>query len=230
MESRRLGAPPAVHGGRPLVSLLLGIDIGTTATKAILLDPERGLVAESQRHVTLNSPHAGWAEEDVDDWWANVVSLCRELAPHGDIGAVGVSGMVPCVILQDASGRAIGRSIQQNDARAVAEIDELRMRLGGARVLERTGSAITQQSVGPTLIWLQRHAPEAWSRARTIAGSYDTIARMLTGCRPSNRTGRSRAAFTTSAPAPGRRTSVRLPGSTRRSCRRSDDPTRLSAP
>lgn len=163
------------------MSLLLGIDIGTTATKAILLDPERGLVAESERHVTLHSPHAGWAEEDVDEWWANVVSLCRELAPRGEIGAVGVSGMVPCVILQDATGRAIRRSIQQNDARAVTEIEELRTRLEGAGVLERTGSAITQQSVGPTLMWLQRHEPEAWSRARTIAGSYDTITRMLTG-------------------------------------------------
>jgi xylulokinase len=163
------------------MSLLLGIDIGTTATKAILLDPERGLVAESERHVTLHSPHAGWAEEDVDEWWANVISLCTELAPRGEIGAVGVSGMVPCVILQDAAGRAIRRSIQQNDARAVTEIDELRTRLEGARVLERTGSAITQQSVGPTVMWLQRNEQEAWSRTRTIAGSYDTIARMLTG-------------------------------------------------
>ncbi len=163
------------------MSLLLGIDIGTTATKAILLDPDRGLVAESERQVTLHSPHAGWAEEDVDEWWANVVSLCHELAPRGEIVGVGVSGMVPCVILQDAAGRVIRRSIQQNDARAVVEIDELRTRLEGARVLERTGSAITQQSVGPTLMWLRRHEPEAWSRTRTIAGSYDTIARMLTG-------------------------------------------------
>jgi xylulokinase len=53
--------------------------------------------------------------------------------------------------------------------------------LDGARVLERTGSAITQQSVGPTLMWLARHEPEAWSQTRTVAGSYDTIARMLTG-------------------------------------------------
>jgi xylulokinase len=163
------------------MSLLLGIDIGTTATKAILLDPDRGLVAESERRVTLHSPHAGWAEEDVDEWWANVVSLCHELAPRDEIAAVGVSGMVPCVILQDSAGRAIRRSVQQNDARAVTEIDELRVRLEGARVLERTGSAITQQSVGPTVMWLQRHEPEAWSRTRTIAGSYDTIARMLTG-------------------------------------------------
>lgn len=163
------------------MSLLLGIDIGTTATKGILLDPDRGLVAESERHTTLYSDHPGWAEEDVDEWWSNVVSLCRELTARGEVAAVGVSGMVPTVILQDADGRAIRRSIQQNDARAVTEIDELRARLDGARVLERTGSAITQQSVGPTLLWLQRHEPEAWRRTRSIAGSYDTIVRMLTG-------------------------------------------------
>jgi xylulokinase len=163
------------------VSLLLGIDIGTTATKGIVLDPALGLVAESERPSALYSDQPGWAEEDVDQWWSNVVSLCHELVEGRDIAAVGVSGMVPCVILHDAQGRPIRRSIQQNDARAGIEIEELRSRLEGARILERTGSAITQQSVGPTLMWLQRHEPDVWARSLTIAGSYDTIVRMLTG-------------------------------------------------
>jgi xylulokinase len=163
------------------LSLLLGIDIGTTATKAILLDPSRGLAGEAERPATLHSDHPGWAEEETGEWWSNVASLCRELADGRDVAAVGVSGMVPCVILHDADGRPIRRSIQQNDARAGVEIEELRAQLEGARVLERTGSAITQQSVGPTLMWLRHHEAEAWSRTRTITGSYDTIVRMLTG-------------------------------------------------
>lgn len=163
------------------MSLLLGIDIGTTATKAILLDPSRGLVGEAERPATLHSDHPGWAEEDPAEWWSNVASLCRDLAGGRDIAAIGVSGMVPCVILHDRTGRPIRRSIQQNDARAGVQIEELRAALPDARVLERTGSAITQQSVGPTLLWLQRHEPEAWARTRTIAGSYDTIVRLLTG-------------------------------------------------
>ncbi len=163
------------------MSLLLGIDVGTTATKAILLDPEAGLVAEGARPTTLHADRPGWAEEDVEQWWANVVDLCRELVPGREIAAVGVSGMVPCVILADADGRPIRRSIQQNDARAVDEIRELDRLLADALVLERTGSAITQQSVGPTALWLQRNEPEAWARTRTIAGSYDTIVRILTG-------------------------------------------------
>jgi xylulokinase len=163
------------------MSLLLGIDIGTTATKAILLDPALGLVAGAELPTTLHSGHPGWAEEEVDEWRTNVVALCRELVPGREIAAVGVSGMVPCVVLLDANGRAIRRSIQQNDARATIEIPEVAARLASARVLERTGSAITQQSVAPTVLWLQRHEPLAWARTRTIAGSYDTIAGWLTG-------------------------------------------------
>jgi xylulokinase len=163
------------------VSHLLGIDIGTTATKAILLEPDRGPVAEAERPVQLHSPHPGWAEEDTDQWWRNVRELVRELAADREVAGVGFSGMVPCVILLDADGGVLRRSIQQNDARAVDEIRELRQRLGDARVLERTGSPITQQSVGPTLMWLAKHEPDSWSRARTVLGSYDLMAFRLTG-------------------------------------------------
>lgn len=163
------------------MTLLLGIDIGTTATKAVVLDAGRGLIAQAERPTTLYSDRPGWAEEDPDAWWANVVSICGELTRGHDIAAVGVSGMVPCVVLQDGDGRPIRRSIQQNDARTGVEIESLRRRLATARILERTGSAITQQSVGPKLLWLQEHDPEAWARTRSVAGSYDTVVRMLTG-------------------------------------------------
>lgn len=163
------------------MTFLLGIDIGTTATKGVLLDSARGLVAAAERPAVLHVDRPGWAEEEVGEWWTNVASLSRVLAGGREIAAIGVSGMVPTVILHDSDGRSVRPSIQQNDARAGVEIEELRTRLAGARVLERTGSSITQQSVAPTLMWLQRHEPEAWARTQTVAGSYDTIVRMLTG-------------------------------------------------
>jgi xylulokinase len=164
------------------VTVLLGIDVGTTATKAILLDPDEGVVGEALRPTTLSSPYPGWAEEEVGEWWRNVASVARQLLREARRpAAVGVSGMVPCVVLLDEGGRPLRPSIQQNDARASEEIVELEGRLADARVLERTGSAITQQSVGPKLLWLQRHEPEVWARARTILGSYDTIVALLTG-------------------------------------------------
>ncbi len=166
------------------MTLLLGIDVGTSATKAVLVDPAGRVVAQAERPAELHSPRAGWAEEDPGEWWGNVCELCRELCwhlPAGAVGAVGVSGMVPAVVLLDDAGRPLRRSIQQNDARAEAEVAELREALTGADVLGRTGSAVTQQSVGPTALWLARHEPALWARARTVLGSYDYVAFRLTG-------------------------------------------------
>jgi xylulokinase len=165
------------------VTLLLGVDIGTTATKAILLDPSEGVVGEASCSTTIHSPRPGWAEEDPMEWWENIGAAVRQLLRHGsrELAAVGVSGMVPCVVLLDERGNPLRRSIQQNDARAAEEIAELQSRLSAARLLERTGSALTQQSVGPKLLWLQRWEPGVWSRVHTILGSYDAMVALLTG-------------------------------------------------
>ncbi len=164
------------------MAVLLGIDIGTTATKAVMLDPARGLIAQAAQSVTLHSDEPGWAEEHVEDWWANLCALTVELVTrHGQPDAVGVSGMVPCVVLLDPDGRPLRRSIQQSDARATAEIEELQTELADADILGRTGSPVTQQSVAPTIRWLARHEPDALAAAATICGSYDVMVRMLTG-------------------------------------------------
>ena len=81
------------------MSVFLGIDIGTTATKGVLLHPLRGIVAEAEAPSTLNSPRAGWAEEDPQEWWRNVAAVTRAcLAQAGfsgdEVSAIGVSGMV----------------------------------------------------------------------------------------------------------------------------------------
>jgi xylulokinase len=165
------------------MSVLLGIDVGTTGTKSILLDSERGVIAEAERPTQLRSLHPGWAEEDTAEWWANVCATTRELVDGVAIAAVGVSGMVPCTIPLGEDGEPLRWSIQQNDARSVTEVEELRRRLAGTHVLERTGSAVTQQSTGPRLLWLAEHEPDVWSRTRTLVGSYDFVTMRLTGAR-----------------------------------------------
>jgi xylulokinase len=167
--------------GESSTRYLLGVDIGTTATKAVLLEPRGGSIAEAERPTLLHSDRPGWAEEDVEEWWANVAAVTRELVGDRDVAAVGVSGMVPCVVLLDEAGRPIRRSIQQNDARAGAEITDLRTRLADADILGRTGSGITQQSVGPKVAWLRAHDAASLRMARTLQGSYDAIVTFLTG-------------------------------------------------
>ena len=173
-----------------MATLVLGIDVGTTSTKVVLADPAAGVVAQASEPVALSSPHPGWAEADPAQWWANLAALVPAVlaaasaatgkpVTAADIAAVATTGMVPAVIPADDAGRPLRSAILQNDARATAEIRELAAALPGLDFVARTGSALTQQSVGPTLLWLARHEPDAWAAAATVQGSYDWLATRL---------------------------------------------------
>lgn len=165
---------------------LLGIDIGTTGTKLLLVDTAGGITAEINLTSTLQSPQANWAEEDPGEWWDNICSgvpeiLIKASVDPSHILAVGVSGMVPATILVGGDGRPLRRSIQQNDARSIIEIDEFKARVDEQDVFRRTGSAITQQSIGPKLLWLAKNEPDVFAQTVWVMGSYDYINYRLTG-------------------------------------------------
>ncbi len=167
--------------------LTLGLDIGTTSTIGILVDTEAGSsLATASRPVDLFAEHPGWAEEDPEQWWRNVGEVCRELLAVTGVGteavaAVGVTGMLPAVVLLDRDGVVIRRSIQQSDGRTGAEVEELRRQVDEAAFLARTGQGVTQQLVVPKLRWLRRHEPDAFARIATVLGSYDYVNVRLTG-------------------------------------------------
>jgi xylulokinase len=172
-----------------MASLVLGLDVGTTSTKAVLADPVTGTVlAQASAMCYLSSPHAGWAEADPAQWWHNVCGLVPRVLEEArvsaaDIAAVATTGMVPAVVVTDAAATPLRPAILQNDARAVREIRELSDKLGHLDLVTLTGSALTQQSVAPTLLWLQRNEPDVWSRTMRVFGSYDWLAVAL-GARP----------------------------------------------
>jgi xylulokinase len=170
-------------------SQAIGLDIGTTGVKGVLIDRNGLILAEATVAHDLSSPRAGWAEESPEDWWHGALEALRLLAASPAcvpdvIGAIGVSGMVPALVMLDAAGQPVRRSIQQNDARAAAEVEELTRELDQARLYARTGGFTNQQQIAPRLRWVERHEPEAWQRARTILGSYDYITARLTGIDP----------------------------------------------
>jgi xylulokinase len=164
--------------------LLLGIDIGSSGVKAVLLDPDQGIIASSNFDVDQYSEYPGWSEADPLQWWNALPVLIAQLlesatASSADVKALAVSGMVPAVLVLDAKTRPLRRAILQNDARATAEIKEIRQKLGELDLLGLTGSVLSQQSVAPTALWLSRHEPAVWSSAVSIVGSYDWLAIML---------------------------------------------------
>ncbi len=170
--------------GVPEGRLLIGIDLGSSGVKAVLLDAEIGILASATHDVALFSDHEGWAEADPNEWWRAVCSLVPRLlaaapAAKSDVAAVAVSGMVPAVLALDGHGAPLRRAILQNDARATKEIDEVRTALGDLDLLSLSGSVLSQQSVAPTALWLARHEPDVWERTASIVGSYDWMALAL---------------------------------------------------
>jgi xylulokinase len=163
--------------------LLLGLDIGTTSTIGILIDDRGGTVAVESRPVTFHSDHANWAEEDTEEWWRNVGEICRVLVAKAgdDIAAVGVTGMLPAVILLDRTGRPLRRSIQQNDARATVELEDYRAAMDESAFLSLTGTGYSQQLVGPKLMWLRTHEPDVFAQATHVLGASDYITYRLSG-------------------------------------------------
>lgn len=167
----------------------IGVDIGTTGVKAALIDVDGRLLGSATVEHDLHSPHTGWAEEDPAAWIEGAITALRQLVAHPEydptgIAAIGVSGMVPAMVLLDREGRPVRPSIQQNDARAVAEVEELKSRIDQDRLYQLTGGYTNQQHIAPRLLWVQRHEPDAWQRTRTILGSYDLVTAWLCDADP----------------------------------------------
>jgi xylulokinase len=156
----------------------IGIDIGTTGTKTVLLDTTRGIVATATRETALHSSGPGIAEADTEQWRAGVAESIREVlttsgvAP-AEVGALSTSGMVPAVVPVDEHGNPLRRAILQNDARAHREVAVLADKLSTVDLVTMTGSALTQQSVAPTVMWLREHEPDVYARTAHWLGSYD---------------------------------------------------------
>lgn len=163
---------------------VLGIDIGTTAVKAIALGADQRAIASGTAAHDLRSPRPGWAEGDPAAWWENAVEATRQVGgalPLEAVAAVGVSGMVPALVLLDAGGRVLRPAIQQNDARAAAEIEWLARHLDGDAFFRATGQPLSQQLVPPRLLWLREHEPAVYRAIHRMLGSYDYVTWRLTG-------------------------------------------------
>ena len=165
--------------------LLMGIDIGTSSSKGVLVRPDGTIVASAERGHDLSLPKPGWAEHDAEQiWWADFRSICADLLKQADgaVVALCVSGIGPCLLAADDHGDPLRPAVLYGiDTRAAQEIEELTQRYGAERILERCGSLLTSQAVGPKLLWLQHHEPQVWQRTRQLLMASSFIVERLTG-------------------------------------------------
>lgn len=168
-----------------MAEVYLGIDIGTSSSKGVLVTGEGRVVARASREHGTSTPHPGWVEHDAETvWWADFLALTRQLVGACDsrIAGLAVSGIGPCLLPADASGTPLRPAILYGvDTRAGAEITELTEELGAGKILLRGGTPLSSQAVGPKLRWLARHEPAVWERTEMLLMASSYLVHRLTG-------------------------------------------------
>lgn len=163
----------------------LGVDIGTSSSKGVLVDVDGGILASATRAHDVDRPRTGWVEMDGAVWWDEFVAIARELlagVPAAEIVGVGVSGMGPCVLLADERDDPVRSAILYGvDTRSTAQVERLTRELGIDEITRVGGSTLTSQAGGPKIAWVADEEPEAWARARRLYMPASWLARKLTG-------------------------------------------------
>lgn len=165
--------------------LFLGLDVGTSGVKAVLVDPAGNVAASSTVALTLQTPKPGWAEQDPDAWWTASVTAIREVcgkAATGNVAAVGVSGQMHSSVFLDRAGKVIRPALLWCDGRTTAECREIEQRVGGEeRLRDLASNPALEGFTLPKVLWLRNHEPAAFERLATVFLAKDYIRYRLTG-------------------------------------------------
>lgn len=166
--------------------LLLGLDIGTTGTRALLVDEEGHVVASAVSEYPLYTPQPQWAEQDPADWWQATIEATRAaLARAGvsgeAVGGVGLSGQMHGVVLLDEHDEVLRPSIIWCDQRSQAQCDWITERVGAQRLIELTCNPALTGFSAPKLLWIRDNEPHTYERGRKFLLPKDYIRFKLTG-------------------------------------------------
>jgi xylulokinase len=164
--------------------VVLGLDVSTTATKAVILDGTGVVRTSAAVGYPFETPHPRWSEQDPDVWWNAAVGAIRTAL--GDLGgdevdAVGLTGQMHGLVALDAGDRILRPAILWNDQRTEAECDEIREAIGRDRLIAITGNDALPGFTAPKLLWVRRHEPDVWSRVAHVLLPKDLVRLRLTG-------------------------------------------------
>lgn len=169
-----------------MTDLYLGVDIGTSGSKGVLVTGGGRVSARASREHRTSTPHPGWVEHDARTvWWADFLAIVRELvgaAESGRLAGLAVSGIGPCLLPADGAGNPLRPAILYGvDTRAGIEIAELTEELGAEEILRRGGTPLSTQAVGPKIRWLARHEPATYERTELLLMASSYLVHRLTG-------------------------------------------------
>ncbi len=160
--------------------MYIGLDLGTSGLKGILIDDTQGVLAEASAPLSVSRPHEGWSEQSPADWISAAEQVLQQLAAHGlgKVRGIGLSGHMHGATLLDHSDEVLRPCILWNDTRSHEEAAEL----DGDPLFRRvTGNIVFPGFTAPKLMWVRRHEPAVWDRVAKVLLPKDYLRLWLTG-------------------------------------------------
>lgn len=165
--------------------LFLGLDLGTSSVKALLVDPAGNVRGAGSAEYPVLHPQPGWAEQDPGDWWAGAVAATRQatgwLPPGTRVAGIGLSGQMHGTVLLGEDRRPLAPAIIWADGRSRQQVEEVTAKVGRERVIEIAGSPVAVGFQAATLAWLRQERSSVWWRVRKVLAPKDELRRRLTG-------------------------------------------------
>jgi xylulokinase len=168
------------------MSHVLGIDVSTTATKAVLLDADGDIRAVAVSAYPSQTPRPLWSEQDPESWWTAAEQAIRTAMAEAGIGgddveAVGLAGQMHGLVALGADLQVLRPAILWNDQRTEVECDLIRDTIGRDRLIAITGNDALAGFTAPKLVWVREHEPDVWSRIAHVLLPKDFVRLRLTG-------------------------------------------------
>lgn len=162
----------------------IGIDLGTSSVKLMLLDGEGRIHKQETREYSVHYPRSGWSEQNPEDWWDGICDAMPSLLDGingSEVRGIGAAGQMHGLVALDCNDRVIRPAILWNDGRTAAETDYLNGVIGKESLFLETGNIAFAGFTAPKLMWMKENEPENFARIRKIMLPKDYINYRLTG-------------------------------------------------
>lgn len=168
------------------MNYLLGLDIGTSATKTVLFDEQLNAVCSASEEYPMYQPQNGWAEQQPEDWYNACLHTIQQVLQKStvnpdDIKGVGLSGQMHGLVMLDADNQVIRPSIIWCDQRTAAECEEITEKVGAKRLIEITANPALTGFTASKILWVRNHEPENYAKCAHILLPKDYVRFRMTG-------------------------------------------------
>ena len=165
---------------------LIGIDVGTSGTKALLCDFRGKILATATVEYPVSTPKPGWSEQDPELWWQATVTSVRKLLRTAGVAAkdvvgIGLSGQMHGAVLMDRRDKVLRPAILWNDQRSADECDDIMRTIGPKRIIRLLANPALVSFTATRLLWVRKHEPKVYARTASVLLPKDYVRFRLTG-------------------------------------------------